>query len=250
KARLASAVQIDIDLPEEEEQRPLDFAAQGEIDFKEGKYRLAVQSWRHALVDDPRNGAILLLLGQAFFALGQYDDAAGATQAALAMLPEDKWGVVVTHYKELYTNIGDYTTQIRAAEKARDEKPELPALHFLLGYHFGYLNYPKQAVRELDKVLAQFPKDKIAQKLRDEFYAKLSDEEKTAADEQAKKLADEAKAAAGANKSETAKPGDRDKSDGKDSSPSGDKSDAEKKDGDETDGDSNQEKAAASGVDI
>ena len=114
------------------------------------------------------------------FALGQYDEAAGATQAALAMLPEDKWGAVVTHYKELYPNIADYTTQIRALEKARDAKPDAPALHFLLGYHFGYLNYPKHAVRELDKVLAVVPKDKIAQKLRDEFAAKLSDADKAA----------------------------------------------------------------------
>ena len=121
-----------------------------------------------------------LLLGQALFATGQYDEAAGATQAALSMLPEDKWGTVVTHYKELYPNIGDYTTQFRALEKARDAKPDVPALHFLLGYHFGYLNYPKQAVRELDKVLAVAPEDKIAKKLRDEFCAKLSDEDKAA----------------------------------------------------------------------
>ena len=59
------------------------------------------------------------------------------------MLPEEKWGTVVIHYKELYPNIGDYTTQLRALEKARDTKPDVPALHFLLGYHFGYLELPQ-----------------------------------------------------------------------------------------------------------
>jgi tetratricopeptide (TPR) repeat protein len=190
RARLVSAAQFDDEVPADQVQNALDFAGQGEVDFKQGKYPSAVQSWRHALVDDPRNGAIVLLLGQALFAVGQYDEAAGATQAALSMLPEDKWGTVVTHYKELYPNAADYTTQIRALEKARDAKPEAPAFHFLLGYHFGYLNYPKHAVRELDKVLAVMPKDKIAQKLRDEFAAKLTDADKAALEKQANKPAD------------------------------------------------------------
>ena len=74
-----------------------------------------------------------------------------ALQAALQMLPEDKWGTVVVHYKELYPNIQNYTDQLRAAEKLRDANPELPALHLLLGYHFGYLGYPKEAVKELEE---------------------------------------------------------------------------------------------------
>ncbi len=85
----------------------------------------------------------MMLLAQALFALGQYDEAAGATQAAMQMLPEDKWGVVVTNYSQLYGNVQDYTDQLKALEKARDAKPDNPALRFLLGFHFGYLNYPE-----------------------------------------------------------------------------------------------------------
>ena len=91
--------------------------------------------------------------------MGRYDEAAGATQAAMQMLPEDKWGVVIANYTHLYGNIQDYTDQLKALEKARDAKPDSPALHFLLGFHFGYLNYPKQAVKELDKALTMAPKD-------------------------------------------------------------------------------------------
>ncbi len=159
--------------PVDQLQNSLDYAGQGEIDFKQGKYTAAIQSWRHALVDDPTNGAVVLLLSQALFAAGQWDEAAGATQAALRLLPPDKWGTVVVHYKELYPNIQDYTNQIRAAEKARDAKPEDPALHFLLGYHFGYLGFPKQAVKELEKTIELAPKDELARKLRDDFAAKL-----------------------------------------------------------------------------
>lgn len=151
----------------------LDFAGQGEIDFKAGKYKEAVRDFRHALVDDPENGAYVMLLGQALFANGQYDEAAGATQQAAQMLPQDKWGTVVANYREIYTNIGDYTKQLRTLEKARDEKPDDPAMHFLLGWHYGYLGYPKQAVRELDKTLALAPKDEVAKKVRDAMAEKL-----------------------------------------------------------------------------
>jgi hypothetical protein len=78
-------------------------------------------------------------LAQALFAAGQYEEAAGATQAGMQMLPEEKWGVVIRGYQELYGDMQDYTNQIRALEKARTEKPDSPALRFLLGFQFGYL---------------------------------------------------------------------------------------------------------------
>jgi tetratricopeptide (TPR) repeat protein len=113
-----------------------------------------------------------MLMAQALFAMGQYDEAAGATQAGMQMLPEDKWGVVMANYSQLYGNVQDYTDQLKALEKARDVKPDSPALRFLLGYHFGYLGYPKHAVRELDKALTMAPKDLGSRKVRDIFAAK------------------------------------------------------------------------------
>jgi tetratricopeptide (TPR) repeat protein len=148
------------------------FAEQGEANFRAGKYREALRDWKHALVDDPRNGGVMLLLAQTLFALGQYDEAAGATQAAMQMLPEDKWGVVATNYSQLYGNTADYTTQLRALEKARTDEPDNPALRFLLGFHYGFLNYPKNAVKELDKALTLVPKDLGSFKLRQMFAAK------------------------------------------------------------------------------
>jgi hypothetical protein len=169
----ASTVAAQNGPPNDQLENSLDYASQGEIAFREGKYPQAVQDWRHALVDDPQNGAIVLLLSQALFATGQHVEAAGALQAALQMLPEDKWGTVVTHYKELYPNIQAYTDQLRAAEKLRSANPEIPALHLLLGYHFGYLGYPKEAVKELKKSVELSPKDEIARKLYETFSAKL-----------------------------------------------------------------------------
>jgi tetratricopeptide (TPR) repeat protein len=153
------------------------FASQGEVDFKAGNYRQAARNWRHSLVDDARNGAVVMLLGQSLFAMGQYDEAAGAVQQGLRMLPDDKWGVVVENYKELYPNQGLYTKHLRALEDARDAKPDSPSLRFLLGYHYAYLGYPQQALRELDKGIALAPKDEMAQKLREKQAGKSAPNE-------------------------------------------------------------------------
>ena len=146
-----------------------DYDTRGEQAFRSADYEGAIRAWQHAMVDDPNNGALVALMAQALFAIGQYDSAAGTVQTAMQMLPETEWGSVVKNYSQLYGNIGDYTTQLKALENARDAKPDNPALRFLLGYHFGYLGYPKQAVRELDKALDLQSQDLGSQKLRDIF---------------------------------------------------------------------------------
>lgn len=151
-----------------------DFARQGEAAFKAGNYAKAARAWRHAALDDPQNGTLVMMLAQALFATSNYDEAAGATQQGMLLLPEDKWNVVVGHYQELYTKVGDYTTQLRSLEDARKAKPDDPALRFLLGYHYGYLGYPDRAVKELDKGLELAAKDELAQKLRDHFVAQTA----------------------------------------------------------------------------
>lgn len=150
-----------------------EFTAQGEADFKAARYDHAIRSWRHALVDDPDNGALVLLLAQGLFATGRYDEAAGAVQAGMSMLPQDKWGLVVSNYSELYRGNQDYTDQLRALENASEKTPDSPAMRFLLGYHYAYLGYPKQAVRELTKAGELAPQDELTKKLLAEFTAKL-----------------------------------------------------------------------------
>jgi hypothetical protein len=46
-------------------------------------------------------------------------------------------------------------------------------LRFLLGYHFGFLGYPRQAVTELDKALALQPDDINAKQLQEGFAAQM-----------------------------------------------------------------------------
>jgi len=164
-----------------------DFAGQGEIDFKAGKYDAAARNFRHALVDDPSNAGVLMLLGQALFAIGQFDEAAGATAMAMQALPQHKWGAVVENYKQLYGKTSDYTAQLRSLEKARDDKPDSPALRFLLGFHYAHLGYPSQATRELNKAIELEPRDQMAKKLRDAMAAKKEKAQTPAAEPTAKR---------------------------------------------------------------
>jgi len=155
------------------------FAAAGETAFKNRDYKSAARTWRHALLDDADNGVLMLMLGQALFANEQFDESAGITQLALQTLPQEKWEVVVKNFRDLYGKVDDYTSQLKSLEKVAKEKPEEPALRFLLGYHYGFLGYPKDAVKQLEKCVAIAPQDESAQKLLDLFGGKLpnSDEE-------------------------------------------------------------------------
>ncbi|HEV7222117.1 MAG TPA: tetratricopeptide repeat protein [Pirellulales bacterium] len=152
-----------------------DYAALGDQDFKAGRYGDAIKDWQHALVDDPQNAGLVMLMGQALFATGRYEEAAGATELAMQRLPKEQWGMVVTHYREIYPPNQDYNVQLQALETAV-KTHDSPAARFLLGFHYGYLGYPKESVRELDKTLALNPKDRMAEELKDVMGAKLNPE--------------------------------------------------------------------------
>src|SRR5262249_38823442 len=74
---------------------------------------------------------------------------------------------------DLYGKGEDYTTQLRALEKTAREKPEEPALRFLLGYHYGFLGYPAEAVKQLQKCVSLAPQDETALKTLRMFEDKL-----------------------------------------------------------------------------
>jgi len=150
-----------------------EFIDRGEAAFRAGKYDDAVYAFRHAVVDAPQNAVLLLQLSQALFATGKYEEAAGATQAAMRMLPKEEWGAIVSRYPEVYGKSQDYTQQLKSLEKALKHKPKDPALRFLAGYHYGYLGFLKPSIEQLDKVIEIEPRDEMAKKLRDEFKSRL-----------------------------------------------------------------------------
>jgi tetratricopeptide (TPR) repeat protein len=149
-----------------------EFAGEGEAAFKGRDYKAAVHAWRHAVLDNPKNGTLVMMLAQALFASGEFVEAAGATQQAMSLLPDDKWGVVVGNYRELYSDTQDYVDQLKALEKAVKDQPKNPALRFLIGFHYGHLGYPVEATRELDELLKLAPQDQLGHKLRDAMAEK------------------------------------------------------------------------------
>ncbi len=150
------------------------YVDRGEAAFRTGNYVGAVQAMRHAVVDDPQNGLITLMLGQALFATGSFEEAAGATQAAMRQIPKEQWGVIIAHYEELYGQRKDYTDQLHALEKAIKGRPAEPALRFLLGFHYAYLGFVTESVDQLEAGLKLAPRDEMARQLRNDMRAKLA----------------------------------------------------------------------------
>jgi tetratricopeptide (TPR) repeat protein len=148
------------------------FDQAGEQAFQAGQYRDAAYDFRHALVDDQQNGVVAMMLAQALFAQGSYNEAAAATELGMVLLPQDQWGIVVKNYKELYPNNATYTQQLRAAEQARNAKPDDPALRFVLGFQFNYLGYPTQAAKEVEKAVQLMPHDEFSKRLLDAIHGK------------------------------------------------------------------------------
>ena len=152
----------------------ISFDQAGEQAFRAGQYSQAAYDFRHALVDDQQNGTLAMMLGQALFAQGSWNEAAAATEMGMLLLPQDQWGVVVKNYKELYSGNAPYTAESRAAEQARNAKPDDPALHFLLAFHYEYLGYPTQAAREVERVIQLRPKDEFAKRLQDAILGRTA----------------------------------------------------------------------------
>jgi len=144
------------------------FVRQGEDALKAGDYRSAVRSWRHAVVDSPRNGTTIMMLAQALFAAGEYDEAAAAIQQAMMLLPEEEWGNVASKFRGLYGNIQDYSDQVTELAKAVEQYPNDPALRLELGFQYAYSGHRDLALRQLDKLLELVPQDQIGRKLRDQ----------------------------------------------------------------------------------
>lgn len=137
------------------------FTAQGMEYFQAGKYPEAVKALRHAVVDDPRNGGLLGLTGQALLAAGALDEAAGALQQSLAATPEAQWVDASSKLAKLTPT--EATDTLR---KAIEKDPAVPGLRFLAAYQsFGQGDY-KQAQTHLDALLKAAPDDAIAKKLQ------------------------------------------------------------------------------------
>lgn len=152
----------------------VELAAVGNDAFRARDFANAVRWLRHAAVELPEDRHVVLLLSQALFATGQYEEAAGAAQQGLLSCEDpDEWGVVVKRFREYYSEAQDYHDQLKAIEYHVRNKPHDPAARFLLGYHYGLLGHAAEAVRELDVLLRAAPRDQLARELHDVIVAEI-----------------------------------------------------------------------------
>ena len=127
-----------------------------------GKYADAVKALRHAVVDDPTNGPLLALTGEALWANGNYNEAAGAIQQSLLATPETDWVGVSSRAARLIP-----AEAVGNLARAIGDK-ESPELRFLAGYQsFGAGKFD-EAAAHLDLLLKKAPDDAVAKKLRDQ----------------------------------------------------------------------------------
>jgi len=147
----------------------LDFMRRAEAAFRAGRYDEAVRMANHAAVEMPNNPKVLLLLGQALFAVGDYGAAAGAIHQGMGMSDPKSWGAFVQSFRQFYGNVNDYTEQLRRLEKFVQERRDASYAHFLLGYHYGYLGYPEEARRELAEAVRLEDRDELAGQLLAQF---------------------------------------------------------------------------------
>ena len=139
-----------------------DYGARAEALIREGKHADAVKALRHAILDNPKDGRLLATAGQALYATGSYDEAAGALQQALVATPEGDW----TTTAKATAPFGQTADAAAAFKKALEKGPNQPELRSLAGYQAYANGQYAQAVTELDALLKVAPQDEVAKKLR------------------------------------------------------------------------------------
>ncbi len=128
-----------------------DYAAAAEAAFRTGDYNTAMQQWKHAMVDDPQNGTLVLLMAQALFAQGNYDEAAARCKP--------QWPTCRREVerrdrqpRRVVSSESTYADQVNKLATAAS-RSDSPAMQFLLGYHQGFAGNREAAAASLEKGL-------------------------------------------------------------------------------------------------
>jgi tetratricopeptide (TPR) repeat protein len=97
------------------------------------------------------------------FALGHYKSSAAALNSFLSSAPGMDW----TTMSSLYGNADDYQAQLRALEQFCRANPNDPAAYFVLAYQYLVLGEKDAAVKALQVVTKNQPKDATAKRMLD-----------------------------------------------------------------------------------
>lgn len=132
--------------------------------FRAAQYEDVVAQCDVALIDDPRLGAMHLLQSHALFALGRYDESAGALRRGLSVLDEAHWSLLVGE-RNLFYPPGVYDSTLEKLRQLVAAQPNHSEARLLLGYHLGMLGRITEAREQLNAVRQMEPNEELSPRL-------------------------------------------------------------------------------------
>ncbi len=131
--------------------------------FKTADYKPALTKFDDALRKLPGDPVVHEVRALTLFALGDYDTAAAALNSFLSSAPGMDW----TTMSGLYGNVDDYQAQYKKLEEYCQSNPDDPASHFVLAYHDLVMGSKPSAIKALEVVVKNQPKDSTAKRMLD-----------------------------------------------------------------------------------
>lgn len=129
--------------------------------FKAGRYEAAIDRLNRVLNQKRDHGDACLLLVQAYFGLANYEAAADALSAALAVAPEYNWEKYARGYRKYFASPLRFAMHLRTLERFVELNPDRVEGHLLIGYEYGSLGKTDQALAELALAHPNMEGDKL-----------------------------------------------------------------------------------------
>ncbi len=126
--------------------------------FKSGDYAQALQLDQQALGQTPNDTEMHEFLALAYFAQGNYPQAAVPLYAVLSMRPGWNW----TTLSGMYPDVDTYTGQLRALEAYVRSNPASAQARFVLAYQYLAQGHDPEAIAQLKEVVKLQPGDTVS----------------------------------------------------------------------------------------
>lgn len=129
--------------------------------FFRGDYLEAMNAIDETLKQYPDDAVVHEFRALVLFAIGDYQQAAAAMHAVLAVGPGWDWTTMIS----LYPSVDIYTSQLRQLESYVRQNPNQADGHFLLGYHYLTCGHDDAAAKQFRKAEELTDSDRITSQL-------------------------------------------------------------------------------------
>ena len=129
--------------------------------FKSGDYQSALGQFNAALQKLPGDPVVHEVRALTLFALGDYKSSAAALNSFLSSAPGMDW----TTLSGLYGNTDEYQAQLRKLESYCSSNRNDAAAYFVLAYQYLVIGSKENAVKALQVVVKNQPKDSTAKRM-------------------------------------------------------------------------------------